>query len=131
MNNLNLPLPEKITFALQVNTNAIEDNEIAGLPTYTDLTAVKSIARGDIRESDVVVDVREVDGDVAGIEGSLRISVRDLKTRVGELDKTKRIVCVSRVGVRSATICSLLGKEYGFGNVVNLRGGLMGYENRE
>ncbi len=74
-----------------------------------------------------VVDVRAA-GEYAGghIPGALHIPAPDLRTRYGELDPERRYVMVCNVGQRASMAASLL-KQRGFREVMNLAGGMTGY----
>ena len=74
-----------------------------------------------------LVDVREPD-EVAErtLPGAVNIPLGELPTRLGELDKSRRVVVLCRSGGRS-TNASILLTEAGFGDVVNLEGGMLAY----
>ncbi|TPX43262.1 hypothetical protein SeLEV6574_g05160 [Synchytrium endobioticum] len=141
MNNLNLPLPDKIMEALQINTSALEDNQI-NLPTYPQLASVRQIDPSDLKsmvfapspsQKPLVIDVREPSefssaGEGACVPGSINIPVKQLASRIGEIKSRKMdlVVCVCRVGVRSNTAASILiGLQ--FDNVYSLKGGVLAY----
>lgn len=93
------------------------------------INAAELKARIDSGEPLVLVDVRtpgeyEYDGHIAGTR-LLPLSV--LTNRSQELQKDKTIVCICRSGNRSQTACELLARQ-GFTNVVNLRGGMIGWQ---
>ncbi|HQK79567.1 MAG TPA: MBL fold metallo-hydrolase [Syntrophales bacterium] len=75
----------------------------------------------------VVVDVRAA-GEFAGghIPGVIHIPVPDLRFRHGELDPDAPCVMVCNVGQRASLAASLL-KQRGFRDVMNLAGGMTGY----
>lgn len=138
MNNLGLPLPEKIQEALQVNESAIEDDSIA-FPQYSELTRVRQLEAADVaarlRSGEVLLlDVREPEeltGELGHVPGSLSIPLRELPARVMELEphREKEIVAVCRAGVRSTTAAALL-TGLGFEHVSNLKGGMLDWNDR-
>lgn len=133
MNNLGLPLPEKIMEALQINTSAIQDEQL-NLPTYSQLNKIKEIDALMLREKNDydIVDVREPEefngSELPKIDGSVNISIKDFVKRRGEFDRYKNsgkdVLLVCRSGMRSSTGVSILNS-YGFDNVLNLKGGLL------
>ena len=80
-------------------------------------------------KSALVLDVREDSEYKSGhILNAKWIPLGKLAERVGELEKYREqpIVVVCRSGNRSATACSLLGKQ-GFTQAVNMAGGVMAW----
>jgi len=74
-------------------------------------------------DDNVLLDVREHDEWMSGhIPGAIHIPMGELMSRVGELDRGKRIVCICRSGGRSARITMWLGQQ-GF-DAVNMTGGM-------
>ncbi|MGI9614402.1 MAG: rhodanese-like domain-containing protein [Acidimicrobiales bacterium] len=74
------------------------------------------------------VDVREPDEVEAGtLPGAVNIPLGDLSNRVGELDKTQPVVLLCRSGGRSTSAAEFLTAA-GFGDVVNLAGGMLAYQ---
>ena len=75
-----------------------------------------------------LVDVREPD-EVAGgsLPGAVNIPLGDLPSRVGELDQTQRVVLLCGSGGRSTQAAEFLTAS-GFGDVVNLAGGMKAVE---
>lgn len=65
--------------------------------------------------------------DEGHIENSINIPSPDLRKRYVELDKDKRIVIICNSGVRSSLGISIL-KQKGFKEVMNLSGGMQGYQ---
>ena len=126
MDNLGLPLPEKIMEALQINTSDIEEKRL-NLPTYSDLLKVKTISSiNGLTVPFTIVDVREpTEFENFSIDNSINIPLKHLVERMSLIESRKKelVVCVCRVGMRSATAASILAA-YGFENVVNLAGGL-------
>ena len=135
MNNLGLPLPDKIQEALQPNQTAIDDS-LLRFPTYSQLTAVRQLtaqevaARLERPNPPVLVDVREESeyrGDLGHIAGSRLIPLRELPERapveLADL-KDRDVVAICRVGVRSSTAAAIL-TGLGFERVWNLKGGML------
>ena len=76
------------------------------------------------REEVMVLDVREpVEHQIAHIDGSVLIPLRELPERLDELDQSKRIVALCHTGVRSAMATHFL-RQQGFPRVQNLTGGI-------
>jgi len=134
MNNLGLPLPDKIQEALQANQSAIEDDSIK-FPDTVQLTNVRQMAvaelHGRISEghAPVIIDVREVDeynGDLGHIRGSQLIPLKSVPERSAALNELKgsEIVVVCRAGVRSSTAAAIL-TGLGFEHISNLKGGML------
>lgn len=101
----------------------------------TDSTEVREItptelkARLDSGDVPLLLDVREhFERDIADLpdQGQLRIPTGELVTRTGELDRDREIVVYCRSGGRSEWAAKLL-MDKGFENVLNLRGGVLGW----
>ncbi len=74
------------------------------------------------------VDVREPDEVAAGtLPGTVNIPLGDLPERIGELDPAQRVVLLCRSGGRSGQAAEFLTAS-GFGDVVNLAGGMLAVE---
>eukprot|EP01121_Diplochlamys_sp_Union-15-3_P021828 TRINITY_DN9059_c0_g1_i1.p1 TRINITY_DN9059_c0_g1~~TRINITY_DN9059_c0_g1_i1.p1 ORF type:complete len:379 (-),score=40.69 TRINITY_DN9059_c0_g1_i1:46-1182(-) len=138
MNNLGLPLPEKIMEALQINTSAIDDNSLK-LPTYTQLNQVKQLEPETVNsllhhqeQPVLILDVREVEEfkskSLPPIAGSINIPLKELHTRVGEIEqfKNRKVLCICRAGVRSTTASSVL-TALDFKDVYSMKGGLLSW----
>jgi rhodanese-related sulfurtransferase len=71
------------------------------------------------------IDVREP-GEVAEgtLPGAINIPLGELPGRLHELDPTRRVVLLCRSGARSARAAEMLTAD-GFGDVVNLTGGVL------
>ena len=134
MNNLGLPLPDKIQEALQPNQSAIEDESIA-FPTLAQLNQVRQTSAQEVSiglagaAPPLLLDVREADeysGELGHIHGSVLVPLKELPARTGELQafKDRTIVVVCRAGVRSATAAAIL-TGLGFEHVSNLKGGML------
>lgn len=134
MNNLGLPLPEKIQEALQANESAIDDDSVE-FPSLAKLSQVRQLGpievhgRLDSANPPLLLDVREADefnGELGHIRGAILIPLRHLPERARELDKDREreIVAICRAGVRSTTAAAIL-TGLGFEHVCNLRGGML------
>jgi rhodanese-related sulfurtransferase len=78
----------------------------------------------------LMLDVREQSEFAAGhVLNSKLIPLGKLRERIGELEKyrEKPVVVICRSGQRSASACSLLGKQ-GFAQVYNLNGGITAWQ---
>lgn len=74
-----------------------------------------------------LIDVRQPDEVVDGmLDGAVNIPLGQLADRLDELDPDRRTVVVCRSGARSSTAARLLVGA-GFGDVVNLAGGMLAY----
>ncbi len=134
MNNLGLPLPDKIQEALQANQSAIEDEGVQ-FPTLAQLNHVRQAAPLDVsarlkgRNRPFLLDVREADefsGELGHISDAVLIPLPELSARAAELTPHKEhdIVVICRAGVRSATAAAIL-TSLGFDHVSNLKGGML------
>lgn len=71
------------------------------------------------------VDVREPGEVAAGtLPGTMNIPLGELAGRIDELDPSRRVVLLCRSGGRSTTAAQMLTAA-GFGDVVNLAGGML------
>ena len=72
----------------------------------------------------ILLDVRN-DSEVllSKIDKSIHIPMKDIPSRISELDKTKEIVVQCKLGIRSAKVCEFLLNNQ-FSNVKNLKGGI-------
>lgn len=71
----------------------------------------------------VLLDVREYEEWMSGhAPDAIHIPMSELVTRVGELDRTRPIICICRSGGRSARVTAWLS-EQGF-DAVNMAGGM-------
>jgi sulfur dioxygenase len=140
MNNLGLPLPDKIQEALQPNQCAIEDDSMA-FPDLAQLNRVRQFSAAEVARwivgptPAVVVDVREVEefsGELGHIPGSLLIPLKELSERMKEHEphKDRNIVVVCRAGVRSTTGAAIL-TGMGFEHVSNLKGGMLDWNEQK
>jgi adenylyltransferase/sulfurtransferase len=81
----------------------------------------------DAKEDFTLIDVREeYEFDAANIGGHL-IPMGDVMERVAEVPKDKKVVVHCRSGKRSATVIGALEQNFGFTNLINLKGGIMAW----
>lgn len=74
-----------------------------------------------------VIDVRQMEEIAQGtVPRAEALPLHTLPMRVNELGKHEKVVVVCRSGARSAQACMFL-QQQGFGNVFNLRGGMIGW----
>jgi rhodanese-related sulfurtransferase len=72
----------------------------------------------------VLLDVREPwEVALCAIAGSTTIPMGDVPARVGELDRSRPVVCICHHGMRSQRVAGFLEGQ-GFTDVVNLAGGI-------
>lgn len=140
MNNLGLPLPEKIQEVLQPNQSALDDDRIH-FPSMAELSQVRQLNPSEVlgllssSSPPFILDVREPDeyaGELGHIRGSVLIPLKDLASRAGELEphKHRHIVAICRAGVRSSTAAAIL-TSLGFEQVSNLRGGMLAWNDQK
>jgi rhodanese-related sulfurtransferase len=134
MNNLGLPLPDKIQEALQANQTAIEDDSVK-FPDVAQLSTIRQITAAELRDRVAsggppsILDVREQEeycDELGHLCGSRLIPLKTLPSKAGELEDLKgsEIVVVCRAGVRSSTAAAIL-TGLGFEHVSNLKGGML------
>ncbi|MGH7924140.1 MAG: MBL fold metallo-hydrolase [Candidatus Binatus sp.] len=134
MNNLGLPLPEGIQEALQPNQSDL-DAGVLKFPTLAQLNEVHQLSAAQLRDRiaganpPMLIDVREDDeyrGELGHIAGARLIPLKELPDRINELPeaKSRELVAICRVGVRSATAAAIL-TGLGFEHVWNLKGGML------
>ena len=136
MNNLGLSPPQNIQEVLQPNQSALSNEDI----TFPDWSELKKVREIDIRTLQemlasgtptLLLDVREpaeYTGELGHLAGSRLIPLRELMSRLEEIDEHKGapVVTVCRAGMRSATAAAILGRS-GFSDVSNLAGGMVGW----
>jgi sulfur dioxygenase len=134
MNDLGLPLPERIQEALQANQSAIEDESVP-FPSLAQLAAVRQCTPAEVAarlagaSPPLILDVREpaeLTGELGHVPGSVLIPLRELPARAGELApwRDREVIVVCRAGVRSATAAAML-TGLGFEHVRNMKGGML------
>ncbi len=75
-----------------------------------------------------LIDVRQPDEVAEGtLPGARNIPLDTLGDRLDELDRSRPVIVLCRSGGRSTQACELLVGA-GFGDVVNLAGGMLAYE---
>ncbi len=101
----------------------VDYQQFCGVPMELEPRDVKAkLDRGD---AFVLVDVREPhEWQMCRIEAAKLIPLGDLPARLAELDSAAEIVIHCKAGGRSAKAVALL-KERGFGNVWNMKGGIL------
>jgi sulfur dioxygenase len=140
MASLNFPMPDKIQEVLQPNQSAIEDDK-AKFPDLAQLNRVRQLTAGEVTallaapHPPLVLDVREnseYHGPLGHIAGSWLIPLRELATRIGEIESHREhpIVVVCRSGVRSTTAAAIL-EGLGFDKVCNLKDGMVEWNDRK
>ena len=136
MQNLGLPLPEKIQEVLQPNQTALEDDALR-FPTLAQLNVVRQLAPREVRlqlsapTPPVLLDVREPEeysGDLGHVPGATLVPLKELARRADELyaHKDRHLVAVCRSGVRSTTAAAIL-TSLGFERVSNMKGGMLAW----
>ncbi len=140
MNNLGLPLPEKIQEVLLPNQTSI-DAEGIKFPTLNEMNHVRQRTAPEVVEMlsreprPLIVDVREPEefvGEFGHIPGAVSIPLGQLSARSTEIQthKDQPIVVVCRAGGRSTTGAAIL-IGLGFEHAVNLRGGMIDWTDRK
>ena len=139
MNNLGLPLPQKIQEALQANQSAIEDDSIAfpSIPQLNQVRQLEPLLLSEILkqpEPPMLLDVREVEeysGELGHVSGSKLIPLKELPARADELGlKSSPVVTICRAGMRSTTAAAIL-TGLGFDHVSNLKGGMLAWNDQK
>lgn len=73
----------------------------------------------------LLLDVREPwEYEICRIEGSLLIPMRQIPCQAGELDPERETIVICHHGVRSFSVARYLEAQFGFSNVINLKGGV-------
>jgi rhodanese-related sulfurtransferase len=94
--------------------------------TYRQLTAAELAALLNAAEGEkpAILDVREPwEWQLARIEGSVHLPMRDVPARLDEIDKTHPTVVICHHGMRSLQVVAFL-QQQGFANLHNLAGGI-------
>lgn len=74
-----------------------------------------------------LIDVREpYEAQLCSIGGN-NIPMGEIVERIGEVRKDLPVVLHCRSGARSAAVINALSARYGFDNLVNLKGGILGF----
>jgi sulfur-carrier protein adenylyltransferase/sulfurtransferase len=86
--------------------------------------------RIDKGEAPAIVDVREPnEWQICRIEGATLIPLGELPQKMSELDRTREMVVLCKMGGRSARAVAFL-RQQGFENVHNLDGGILAWIDR-
>tara|TARA_R110002074_G_scaffold170005_4_gene332003 strand:- start:30519 stop:31559 length:1041 start_codon:yes stop_codon:yes gene_type:complete len=136
MNNLNLPLPERIQEVLQINQSEVDDDRLK-FPLLAELNKVLQMDTDVVKDKvdsgseSVIIDVREqseYNGELGHIKGSRLIPMAQIPATLDSLEliRDKEIILVCRSGIRSTTAAAIL-KGLGFTNVKNLKGGMLAW----
>lgn len=136
MGNLNLPFPDRIQEALQVNQSGCEACDVA-FPKVADVAAVPEITAEDLatllgaKAPPVILDVREPEefvGELGHIQGAYLVPLDALERRAPRLSgyADRGVVVVCRAGARSATGGAMLARA-GFRGVRSLLGGMLAW----
>lgn len=82
------------------------------------------------REKPLLLDVREPwEYERCHIEGSQLVPMREIPARASALDAGRETVVICHHGIRSAQVSMFL-EHNGFGNVINLQGGVAAWADR-
>ncbi len=110
-------------------SSAKDPVNIAGMVAENILNgSARFISWRDIDEDDFLLDVRTHDEfELGSIEGAINIPLDDLRLRLEELPRDKRLIAFCGIGLRAHVACRML-VQCGFDNVFNLSGGLKTYE---
>jgi rhodanese-related sulfurtransferase len=96
-------------------------------PPPSDVPEIEADALRDAMTTATLLDVREPHEAVLGtIEGSVHIPSSQLQARMHELDTAQTYVVACRLGQQSRWAIRSL-QDAGFGKLLHLRGGLLGY----
>ena len=139
MNNLGLPLPDKIQEVLQPNQTALDDDGMH-FPSLAEMNQVRQRTAAEVQEAlcsaspPLILDVREpeeFDGELGHIAGAVLIPLKELSQRAGVLEphKERPIIVVCRAGVRSTTGAAIL-TGLGYDHVANLKGGMVDWNDQ-
>jgi len=92
--------------------------------SYTSLTIDGAKALVQENPDLIVLDVRtRAEYEISHLQNAILIPVSDLKNRLAELDKDKKILVYCNTGIRSAIASEILINN-GFGSVYNMLGGI-------
>jgi adenylyltransferase/sulfurtransferase len=95
--------------------------------TTEDMTVTELKARMDAGDSPLIIDVREPsEFEICRIPGAVLIPLAQLASRVGELDPSKEVVLLCKMGGRSASATAFL-RRAGFTQARNLSGGILAW----
>ena len=136
MDNLNLPLPERIQEVLQINQSEVDDDRLK-FPLLAELNQVLQMEPLTVKNNIetgkemVIIDVREASeyhGELGHIKGSKLVPMAEIPASLDNLEafRDKEIILVCRSGVRSTTAAAIL-KGLGFAHVKNLKDGMLAW----
>jgi len=109
------------------NQGQTQQSGSSNLASYSDIDSAGAKKMIDSNKDLQILDVREQFEYNAGhIANSKLISVSQLQSRVGELDKTKPVLVYCATGNRSRSASQIL-LQAGFTRVYNLNAGIMGW----
>ena len=81
----------------------------------------------DAKEAFLLIDVREpYEAERCNIGGKL-LPMGEIIDHINEIPKDIPVVVHCRSGARSAAVINALSTRYGFDNLINLKGGILGY----
>ena len=81
----------------------------------------------DAHEAFQLIDVREpYEAQICSIGGTL-IPMGEVVDRLAEIRKDVPVVVHCRSGARSSAVINALSTRYGYTNLINLKGGILGY----
>ena len=113
----------------------IDYHEFCGVPGAEEDVSVppewevtpKALAEKRRSQNITVLDVREpMEWEIGHIDGAVQIPLRELSSRLHELDREREVVAYCRSGQRSAMALRIL-REAGFTKARHLRGGLLAW----
>ncbi|MEJ2003401.1 MAG: rhodanese-like domain-containing protein [Cyclobacteriaceae bacterium] len=74
-----------------------------------------------------LIDVREPhEYDICNLDGKL-IPMGQIPSSTDQIERDKPVIIYCRSGARSGQICEYLEKNFGYGNVYNLKGGVLAW----
>lgn len=92
-----------------------------------EITAKELKQKIDSKEDFQIIDVREEhEYEICNLNGEL-IPMGSVLDRVDEISKDKTVVIHCKSGGRSGAIINELEKKFGYSNLYNLKGGILGY----
>ena len=93
-----------------------------------EISAVELKKKLDDGDDFQLIDVRQPDEYAfAKIDGAKLIPLGEIPSRMGELDPNKEVILHCKMGGRSAKAIRELEEKFGFDNLYNLKGGILGY----
>ena len=115
-------------------TKLIDYQQFCGIPSqeekndeFGEITVSELKNLFDNNKSPFVLDVREpFELNIAKINGTIHIPMRDVEKRIQELNPNNEIIVQCKSGARSAKICKVL-LDNNFKNVKNLKGGILAW----